>query len=171
MPAYSFHLNFLKASSREFLMWIIFLNIGKLYYFLMLAPFGGCILCFCCYLHTFPKYKWYPQTELQHFNVQVVLLRLAGLNQPVLGIWLELWPDGNLNCNCLMWILWIFPPYRGNTILEWEQYCRDYLSHVNSLIGKLFQKSKNLVQIQRIFLRILLKGPSPALTNLFDIYW
>ena len=31
---------------------------------------------------------------LQCFSVQVVLLRLVGLNQPVLGIQLELWPDG-----------------------------------------------------------------------------
>ena len=32
------------------------------------------------------------QTELQRFDVQVLLLNLAGLIQPVLGIQLELWP-------------------------------------------------------------------------------
>ena len=39
------------------------------------------------------------------FNVQVVFLHLAGLNQPVLGIQLELWKDGTLNCNCLVLLL------------------------------------------------------------------
>ena len=45
------------------------------------------------------------QRELQRFNVQLVLLHLGGLNQPVFGIRLEFWRDGTLNCNCLILLL------------------------------------------------------------------
>ena len=39
--------------------------------------------------------------KIKMYFFQLVLLRLAGLNHPVLGIRLELWPDGTFNCNCL----------------------------------------------------------------------
>ena len=55
-------------------------------------------------------WRHHKQTELHYFSVQMVLLHLAGLNQQVLGIWLELWPDGTLNCNlsCTPWhSVWI----------------------------------------------------------------
>ena len=45
----------------------------------------------CCPLHTFPYNKWYegivPQTELQRFNVQVVLLRLVFHPVRALAAW------------------------------------------------------------------------------------
>ena len=41
----------------------------------------------------------YDEEELQRFDIQMLLLCLAGLNLPVLGIWLDLWPVGILNCN------------------------------------------------------------------------
>ena len=47
----------------------------------------------------------YNKQELQLFKLQVVPLHLAGLNQPVLGIRLEFWPDGTFNCNCLVLLL------------------------------------------------------------------
>ena len=49
--------------------------------------------------------RHYPQRELQRFNVLEVFLRLTGLNQPVLDIRFELWPDGTFNCNCLVLLL------------------------------------------------------------------
>ena len=79
-------------------------------FFLKVGTPVGCILSLfvVLYIHfhiTSGVKALQTKTELQLFNVQVVLLCLAGLNQPVLGILLELWQDGTLNCNCLVLLL------------------------------------------------------------------
>ena len=69
----------------------------------------GCILCklvvLYIHFHIISGMKALSTSRAAIFNVQVVLLRLTGLNQPVLGIRLELWPDGTFNCNCLVLLL------------------------------------------------------------------
>ena len=79
-------------------------------YFLNADTPVGCILdlflAFYIHFHVISGMKALSTNRAaMFFDIQVVLLRLAGLNQPVLGIRLELWPHGTLNCNCLAFFL------------------------------------------------------------------
>ena len=80
----------------------------------------------------YPYNKWYEGIIHKH-SCNILLLHLAGLNKPVLGIRLELWPDGTLNCNCLALLLTlvIFGVY---AVFKWELHSQGpFINHEASL--------------------------------------